>query len=269
MNRFFYVVLLALLTTHIAVHAKIIETAHFKDLHTHISKDSLIILDIDDTLLITKQMLGCDEWFMARLQEAEQNGLTKNQALETTLAEWEAIRHLTKMEIVETGSDAIIKKLQDEGYTVMGLTTQGLALATRTSTQLQENGINLLGSAPHKTDECIIVNGHTILYRNGILFTSGTSKGTALFSLCEKIGYTPKQIVFINDKATHLKDIEDVAHVKGVEFIGLRYAYSDLKKQAFNPEIAHHQFTNSSFAHILTDQEAEVALKQATLAHAK
>jgi hypothetical protein len=238
------------------LEAKIVETAHFGEIKKHINKDTLVILDIDDTLLIPTQMLGCDEWFVGRLQEREKQGVQKAQGLEETLAEWEAIRHLSKMEIVEAGTEEVVRCMQNEGYTVMGLTTQGLALATRTCLQLKANHIDLLTTAPHKKDECVSVGGHTVLYRNGILFTSGTSKGEALFLLCDKIGYKPKRIVFINDKATHLKDIETVAEKKGVEFIGLRYAYSDARKRAYDPQIANYQFNHSSFAHILTDEEA-------------
>lgn len=41
----------------------------------------------------------------------------------------------------------------------------------------------------------------------------------------------------------------------GIEFLGLRYAYSDARKAAFCKEIAEIQFTHSSFAHILSDNE--------------
>ncbi len=243
-----------------SMQAEIIETAHFCDLQKHITKDTLVILDIDDTLLITEQMLGCDEWFMTRLAHWQETGLSKQDSLERSLAEWEAVRHLTRMQIVENGTDSIVGAMQSDGYTVMGLSTQGLALATRTKQQLRDNNIDLSKTSPHKTDECVNVSGHTALYRSGILFTSGCPKGEALFLLLDKIGYTAKRIVFINDKATHLQDVEAVAQEKGVPFIGLRYSYSDAKKKAFDPKIANYQFSNSTFTHILSDQEAKSAM---------
>jgi|GEM_PF-5944812 len=51
---------------------------------------------------------------------------------EKALAKWEAVRHLTQVKIVEEGTQAIISSLQDKGLKMMALTTQGLALATRT-----------------------------------------------------------------------------------------------------------------------------------------
>ena len=53
------------------------------------------------------------------------------------------------------------------------------------------------------------------------------------------------------------------AEKRGVEFIGLRYAYSDEKKARFSPEIADIQFTHSSFNKILSDEEAKQICKAA------
>jgi len=82
-----------------------------------------------------------------------------------------------------------------------------------------------------------------------------------LFSLFEKLEYTPKRILFINDKLSHLLSIEETAKERGIEFVGLRYAYSDVRKAAFDEKIAHYQFTYSTFVHLLSDDEARRQLK--------
>ena len=73
--------------------------------------------------------------------------------------------------------------------------------------------------------------------------------------MCETLGYTPKTIIFINDKASHLKEIEVAAEEKGIPFIGLRYGYSDERKALFQAEIADHQFMHSSYHELLSDEE--------------
>lgn len=239
----------------ILLQGKILEVQNFEEITAHITKKTLVLLDIDDTLLVPSQMMGSDAWFQHRRRNYEKVGLSSSEALEKALAEWNAVRHITKMEVVEPGTQEIVQKMQSEGYTVMGLTTQGLALATRTSRQLKEIGINLERTAPSKEGHYLNVHAHGALYREGILFTSGTPKGEALFALCDRIGYSPEEIVFINDKLTHLVDVEDEAIKKGVKYVGLRYAYSDTRKKAFNPEIADYQFKNSTFDHLLSDRE--------------
>ncbi len=252
-----WAVLLCCLCSFLTVtEAKIIEAGHFKDLLAYADADTLFILDIDDTLLVPEQMLGCDEWFQCRMSFHQKKGMDAKNALEKALAEWEAVRHLTKMEIVESGTEKIIHNLQARHLPIIGLTTQGLALATRTSQQLAEKQINLSLTAPYKNDHYFQLAGHSVLFRHGILFTSGKHKGEALFEFCKASGIQPKRIVFINDKASHLAEVEGTAQKKNVEFIGLRYSYSDGRKKNFRPEIADVQFSQSSFTHLLSDKEA-------------
>lgn len=246
-----------LLSMTVALFGEIYEAAHFNELYSHLIPGTLVVLDIDDTLLIPAQMMGCDEWFMSRLKSKEMN---ESDALEKTLAEWEGVRHLTKMEIVEKGTEGIVKDLQKQGYQVMGLTTQGLALATRTKLQLLENQINLSLTCPTPEDHYYLVDGHGVLFRSGILFTSNTHKGRALFGLLDRIGLKPNKIIFINDKKSHLIPVDEDSKTRGVEFVGLRYGFSDAKKAAYDDEIANYQFNHSSFSHILSDDEAREAL---------
>ena len=237
------------------LQGQIIELDHFDDLPSYVTKDTLIILDIDDTLLIPVQMLGCDEWFTHQFQKYIQEGMDHAKALEKSLTEWEAIRHLTQMEIVESGSEKIIQTLQEEGFSVMGLTTQELVLSARTRDHLLEQKIDLSKTAPSQRDHYFQMGDYGVLYRKGVLFTSGRHKGEALFYLCDMMDHDPKRIVFVNDKATHLAEIEVSAEKRGIEFVGLRYSYSDSRKKAFQPEIAEYQFLNSSLGYLLSDQE--------------
>lgn len=259
MKKAFLFTFALLLTYSYLLVATIIEAPNFKDLNNYVTPNTLVILDIDDTLLIPTQSLGTDVWFRHRWNQYKVAGESASDALEKALAEWEGIRQLTQVKIVEEGTAAIIKNLQDKQITVMGLTTQGLALATCTIHNLASLDIILAKTAPSK-DDYYFMNGEGVLYRQGILFTSGTVKGVALVNYLDHINYRPKRIVFINDKATHLRDVEEVVTGRNIEFIGLRYAYSDERVNAFKPEIADIQWNHSSFNHILTDAEAEELL---------
>ncbi len=143
----------------------------------------------------------------------------------------------------------------------MGLTTQGLALATRTVKQLRTLGFDLSKTAPRQSD-CYFENGHGVLYRQGILFTSGTDKGKALIRFLELSGARPERVVFLNDKQTHLVEVERALEKAGIEFVGLRYSYSDDRVNRFSPLIADIQFRYSSFDRILSDGEAEAILNE-------
>jgi len=235
--------------------ADIYEAAHFCELKKYVQPNSLVLLDIDDTLLLPVQTLGTDIWFIDRLKEHQFSGLSKSEALDKTLAQWEAIRHLTKVKIVEPGTEEIVAQLQAQKIPVFGLSTQGLALATRTLMQLLSLGIDLTKTCPCDKD-VYFMNGQGVLYRNGLLFTSGTPKGKALRTFFELIGYKPQHIVFINDKKAHLLDVESEVEAMGIPFTGLRYSYGDERVANYDPEIADIQWRYSTFGNLLSDEIA-------------
>ena len=238
-----------------SLQAVIIETAHFKEIANHITPDTLVLLDIDDTLLIPTQTLGTDVWFQYRWDLHKTKGLDTHSALEKALAEWESVRHMTSIKIVEEGTEKIIEELQNTRTPVMGLTTQGLALATRTIEHIKMLGIDLTKTAPCQEDH-YFMNTHGVLYRQGILFTSGTAKGPALLKLLDILGLHPKHIVFINDKKSHLRDVEGAVEARDMRFTGLRYSYSDERVAHFQKEIADIQWKYSTFDRLLSDEEA-------------
>ncbi|MBX7066197.1 MAG: DUF2608 domain-containing protein [Parachlamydiales bacterium] len=244
----------------ISLFGQIREVAHFHELAEYSDPNTIVLLDIDETLIVPVQMLGSDAWFEYRLKD-HQKQWEFPIALEKTLAEWEAIRHLTKMKLAEAEIDSVLRALQAKKIPIMGVTIQGLALATRTVLQLKEQGIVLAATSPCSQDTCFPVDDHTVLYRQGILFTSGKPKGKSFFQFCDRIGIQPKRLVAIDDKITHLQSIEKEAEKRGVEFIGLRYSYADARLEAFSPEIVEYQLEHSTLTHILSDEEAKAGLR--------
>lgn len=237
--------------------AEIIEISNFSSVKNYIDQDTLLILDIDDTLLIPCQMLGCDEWFMARMKEKQENGFSFDQALDKTLFEWEGLRSLTEMNLCEENISSIIQELQEQNVPMMCLTTQRFALGPRTVYQLTHHNIFIKKTAPIQENTYFTAQNLGILFFEGILFTNGTHKGKTFFQFCDLNQYTPKKIVFVNDKGSHLKEIEKTAAERKIPFIGLRYAYSDKKKAQFDYEIAKIQANHLSLEGIISDLRAE------------
>lgn len=261
MKRIYFLICL-FLGSFFSLFSEIIETKNFKEIIKYIQPETLVLVDIDDTILLPVQTLGTDVWFLSRLDHHLQEVKERSLALELALAEWEAVRHLTSVKVVEEGTNEVIDDMQNKNIVIMGLTTQGLALATRTVIQLKSLSIDLSKTAP-STQDCYFINGsHGVLYRNGILFTSGSCKGEALFKFLDTINYYPKHIVFINDKKTHLEDIGKSAELRKVDFLGLRYSYSDFRVANFSKDIADIQWKHSTFDHLLSDEEASALLAQ-------
>ncbi len=241
-----------------ALNAIIIETAHFDEISQYADSDTLVILDIDDTILIPNQMLGCDEWFNKRLQEQQDKGKSFIEALDKTLFEWEGLRSLTEMQTCEKNTTQIIDELQEKNISVMCLTTQRFALAPRTVYQLEHQKIDMTKTSPTQENLFFMNQNLGVLFFKGILFTNGTHKGKSFFQFADQIGYQPKKILFVNDKASHLKELEQTCIERKIPFTGLRYAYSDKKKSEFSYTLAKIQSDYLSLNGIISDEQAEI-----------
>jgi hypothetical protein len=240
---------------------EIVEVGHFSEIHHYASDDALIILDIDNTLIEPVQELGSDQWFYHRCGEYKAQGYSSERAIEEALNEWHAVQSLTKVKLVEAHIDQEVHDLQSRHLNIMGLTTRGLAMATRTIQQLSTVGVDLTKTAPERED-LFFYTTQGVLFRGGILFTSGTHKGEALFTFLSRIDRYFPEVVFINDKASHLREIEVFCEKRGIKFTGLRYSQTDERVRSFQPEVAKKQL--ESFITILSDEEAkrQLALAQ-------
>ncbi len=253
------VIILFFCLTTFQVNGQIIETMNMYELYPFLKPNMLIVFDIDNTLIEPVQTLGSDQWFHFRLDQYISFGYKYEDALEFSLKEWMAVQNLTKVKLVEAGTDQIIADLQSKGYPIIGLTTRGLGMSMRTLHQLQSVGIDLEATAPSKA-EFHYMNGRGVLYRDGILFTANTHKGEALRKYLEIVGFTPTSIMFINDKYSHIVPVAEYCEGISMPFVGLRYGYVDQKVNNFPKDIAMVQYYN--FGHIMSDEAADRVLHE-------
>lgn len=256
MKKFFTIFFILLQTA--ALQAEIVETQVMVQVFDYLTPESMIVYDIDNTIMEPAQALGSDQWFCHRIQEYKGWGFSYEDALEKALREWTAIQSVTRVKLVEPGIDTIIQQLQTQGYPMIGLTTRGLGISTRTIEQLETIGVDLSKTSPTQEEFHFMNNPHGVLFRGGILFTAGTDKGEAFKKFLSKSGYLPKRVLFINDKESHIKPVEKACHELGIPFIGLRYGFTDLKVKSFPKHISDVQF--HFFGHIMSDEAAEKIL---------
>ena len=119
----------------------------------------------------------------------------------------------------------------------MGLTTRTLAVAARTVQQLSMIGVSLEQGSIHSGDLQMHLK-EPATYTQGILFAGDRNeKGTVLKQFFAEVGYSPSQIVFIDDKLKHVQSVEVAMKELAVPFLGFRYGVTDAKVKAFNEDI--------------------------------
>lgn len=243
--------------------AEIIEIQKIDEFSKHAEEGTLLVFDIDNTIFEPVQTLGSDQWFYHQIDQYVDKGYPAQEALDIALAEWMAIQNITKVQLVEPVVAELIAKYQEKGWPLIGLTTRGLSLATRTVEQLQELGIDLSKSSPIQNEQ-FFQNKGGVLFRGGILFTAGTNKGSAFFKLLGNADYDVKKVLFVNDKASHLHVVEKACKKRKVSFTGLRYAFLDHKVKNMRKDLVQVQWEH--FGKLISDQEAEkeIARKKKT-----
>ena len=232
-----------LLTTATSLLGGIVESKQMSDLYKYLEPETLVVLDIDNTLIEPVQELGSDQWFGSRIKHYQDQNLSGEAAKNKALREWQTVQYLTDVKLVEKGIDDILSDLQRKQIPMIGLTTRGMEMCVRAVDQLESVNIDLEKTSPTK-EQLYFVNERGVLFHKGILFTDNTHKGEALRKWLARIGYRPKKVLFVNDKLSHLKPVEEVCLEEGIGFVGLRYGYLDEKVSNVRHHIAEFQWNN-------------------------
>ncbi len=215
---------LALFAPCFSIWGTIIEIKHFSQAIDFISPDSLVLLDIDNTVLepTHENQQGSDQWFSTLLGQ--------HPTPEQAIAQYCSAVLTCPMQLVEPDIPAILNTIQQRAQ-LLGFTMRSMVLAPCTTYYLKEFGIDL-GS--HIPDQGFMIDGiHPVLLYHNIIFCQGQKHGSTLLHILDALALQPTTIVMIDDKIRYLKLIEHACQQRGINFIGLRYGFLDKKVQKF------------------------------------
>ena len=197
---------------------------------------TLIVFDIDNTLLAMKQSLGSDQWYNWKSDLIKKH----NPRLFGSLLKWQGILFdHGSMRLTENGLDSKILSFQSR-HPVIGLTSRSPYYRVATERELANNRINLKktsigGASPGK----IRPKGHKRLvsYENGVFMTSGLHKGEMLIYLLNRIygqNMPITQVIFVDDHLKNTKRVFESLRSQGIEIISLRYSKEDSNVRKFH-----------------------------------
>jgi phosphoserine phosphatase len=236
------------------IFAQILEISRIEELVPHIDSKTLVVFDLDNTILTPAQELGNDQWFNFTLKEHVHDGFSFREAIDRVLPLYMDIMLASDVKAVESMTPSLIFNLQKKGIKVIGLTTRNVPLAYRTIDQLKSLDIDFSRS-PLLVNENIKTH-YPSNYIEGIFFLGGAHKGDALREFCSFIGYEPQRIIFINDKEKYVKQMAE--SFSDVDYIGLRYGAWDEQVALFDPKIAKVQL--KYFKKIIPNEEVKKIL---------
>lgn len=232
--------------------------------------DSLLLLDLDNTVLTYAHSLGTDQWFDYALRKQAQSSTdpetAKKQVIDFYLSVIPNIR-LDDVHCVESMTPQRIHELQAAGFKVLALTSRGSYLQEATLTQLEHLKIDL-NQPPYQNLTKILSLGPESVMHNGIIMAGGKDKGECLI----ESGVTlPETIVMYDDKLSNLEKVRGaIQRYNEVhlalepdfvprKFIGIRYSRLDHRIQNLNEKIV--EIQTQTYGGVLPDELAEAILR--------
>ena len=251
------ILLIALLVPSFLV-ALVFESPRLTDILEEVDEQTLIISDIDNTLIYAGQQLGspqCSDYFFEKFKQL---GLSEQEASDMEMARWMMIQSFIKVKPVDEQADQVFQQLQEKGIPIIALTAREPKESIVTHHQLTSIAIhikNVLAS-----DESFeIPTKFPSKYDQGIIFCGfDNSKGRVLTAFLKQINFNPRKIIFIDDKLKHIEDVEKVVESMGIEYVGMRFSGSDQRIAELDPKIVDLQWT--FFPKIISDEKAKAIL---------
>lgn len=188
------------------------------------ASQTFIGFDIDNTLLANNTALGSDQWFgwRDRLGGGAPNGLACLIAAQGNLF------RLGSMRLTEKDLPGLIENKGQEGFKAAVVTARGPGFQIAT---LKEFARNRLDFRRHNPPSDLAGDG--ILYRAGILFTSGKNKGEMVRRLINGSPDKLSAVAFIDDNQTNVCRVQRCMEENGVPVQAFRYTGQDAAIAAF------------------------------------
>ena len=202
------------------------------------SSETLIVYDIDNTLLKTSNEFGSDQWFNWQSKQVEassSNALAKsfNELIEVQ----NQVFTLGKTQLVENEIIGILDYFKKNKISMIALTSRSPSMRDVTFRELARHQISF-DSTKIGLDlfpEFIISNpNQNALYQAGVFMTSGMNKGEMIKYLLAKFNSKFANIIFIDDHERHTNRVYEALAPMGINIDTFRYGHEDENVQTFN-----------------------------------
>lgn len=216
--------------------AKISELGSYKDLDlSTIDQNTLVIFDIDNTLLRQDSMIGTHQWGDYIRERSLRRGLSPQEAGDAQHKAFGSVQgKVSAVPLEEDEIRYILAYLQKFKISHFALTARNPALKNETLQQLKIFSHNFEKGFPAQKDPSAL-NPHL---DQGVIFSGTTPKGELLKKILNNSDRKFSKIIFVDDRKYNLDSIETNLANSGIELVSLRYGGADQYVRDFNPQVA-------------------------------
>ncbi len=224
-------------------------------------QNTLVVFDIDNTLLTTNQMLGGDAWFTWQRELLKSGVKTPELAapdFDSLLKIQAVLYSLSRMHPTDQINPLVVHDLQTKGFPVIALTSRGFEHHDATMRELSQNAYEMkqtsigpqdgyagpylpydlanpaqTGLSAEEVAAYKLGNPRKVMFQNGVFFGAGQHKGAMLKTLLNKVGFRPCGIVFIDDTPANTQKMWETYGDSAIDTTVIRYSLTDAMNEAF------------------------------------
>jgi hypothetical protein len=185
----------------------------------------LIIFDLDDTLFMSKEILGTPTWFYHMINILRQRGAAKSEAYNVMREIDRVVQEQSKVIAVEQATLSAIHNWIQDGAHLIAITSRTHTFSDITNKQLAKIGLEF--SSPYFA--CIEEKWQAAMgaFINGVIYVDFNHDRTEVFAqffeLAQRCGMIIDFIAHADDQVRHVSEIAKFAHEARRGFVGIIY----------------------------------------------
>ena len=190
-------------------------------------KRSLLVLDIDDTLLTSAGFFGSDSWY-----EWQKSLPAGDPAKPSCLFDVISLNSETgTQQPTQADGPALINAIAGDR---LMLTSRNPLYRGGTLRTLHDAGYTLpaeLGASPEGRSWDFRKNAEAkpvrVVYDQGVFMTTGQDKGLVLLDLLRRLGLRYDRVVLVDDGEKNITNMQAALRTAGIDYLGLHYTRVD------------------------------------------
>ncbi|GGB19868.1 DUF2608 domain-containing protein [Agarivorans gilvus] len=199
---------------------EVIETSSYADITAKLAQElkqypvdkTLLVLDIDNTILTSSVDLGGDIWYQWQRGKLDVKPTDEQKVACLFEDSIGLLYELNPQVLTEESVPSLVSQWQKDGYTMFALTSRSPKYRAATERELLSKGIDfdVTALAPQGEETPVYreVTKRELSYSKGVMMTTGMNKGTMLQHILDKTGRSFDKIVFIDDSAKNIKNVD-------------------------------------------------------------
>lgn len=254
MQKAFISFILFITATFTGISARIIETKDISEVYSSIEPDTLVLFDVDDTIMTAMTHLSSDAWIKFFWATAQKH-IPGNQELIDELL-WFGTERVPVVP-VDPNTPTLISDLQEmDGVFTFAYTARSAGPDQGPERTITHKQLNTIGIDFAQKGSPSNFHDHPS-FQHGIIFSSGQLKGPHLEEILQVIGHRPSKVVFVDDKYKQIISVNESLEAMDIACDCYWYRRAEGKHPDFDPIVAAIQF-ESLIRHglFISDEEA-------------